>query len=75
MQSNIAEGASRTSKKYFNRFLQIALGSSFELETQLLIFKDLKLSKESEVSEIISKNDEVQKMLNSLMKAVVKLDG
>ncbi|MDX2361537.1 MAG: four helix bundle protein [Crocinitomicaceae bacterium] len=35
--SNIAEGASRTSKKDFSRFLEIAIGSAHELETQLEI--------------------------------------
>lgn len=34
---NIAEGAAKTSQKDFGRFLQISLGSSFELETQLLL--------------------------------------
>ena len=32
--SNISEGASRNSEKDFARFLEISLGSSFELETQ-----------------------------------------
>jgi len=31
--SNIAEGSSRTSSKDYNRFLEISLGSSFEMET------------------------------------------
>ena len=39
--SNIAEGSGRGSKKDFNRFLDISLGSSFELETQLIIAKRL----------------------------------
>lgn len=34
---SIAEGSSRTSMKDYNRFLEISVGSSFELETQLLI--------------------------------------
>ncbi len=39
--SNIAEGASRQSSKEFARFLEIALGSAFEIETQLIISVEL----------------------------------
>ena len=35
--SNIAEGASRSSEKDFAHFLEIAIGSAFEIETQLTI--------------------------------------
>ncbi|MDT0643265.1 four helix bundle protein [Zunongwangia sp. F363] len=38
--SNIAEGCGRESKKEFKNFLGIALGSAFELETQLIIALD-----------------------------------
>ncbi|MDQ6814220.1 MAG: four helix bundle protein, partial [Bacteroidota bacterium] len=37
--SNIAEGSSRKSDKDYHRFVEISLGSAYELETQLLIAK------------------------------------
>jgi len=64
--SNIAEGASRSSKKDFARFLEISIGSSYEIETQLLIATDLKyISKENslELSQTIVS---VIKMLSKL---------
>lgn len=39
--SNIAEGSGRNSQKDFLRFLNMAISSSFELETQLILSKDL----------------------------------
>ena len=39
--SNIAEGSSRNSIKDFKRFLEIATGSAYELETQLSIANDI----------------------------------
>jgi len=35
--SNIAEGCGKSSNKEFKRYLEIALGSSYELETQLIL--------------------------------------
>ena len=47
--SNIAEGCSKDSQKDFIRFLQISLGSAFELETQLEICIELGFIKREEV--------------------------
>jgi len=62
--SNIAEGSSRTDKS-FSHFIDIALGSSFELETQLIIaFKRNYISKEKLI-QIEEKIEEFQKMTMS----------
>ncbi len=37
ISSNIAEGSGRDSTKDFNHFIAITTGSSFELETQLIL--------------------------------------
>jgi len=66
--SNIAEGSSRDSKKDFSRFLRISIGSSFELETQLLLSKELGFLSEGDFDHVKDSLDEVQKMLNSFIK-------
>ncbi|HBQ60188.1 MAG TPA: diversity-generating retroelement protein bAvd family protein [Balneolaceae bacterium] len=66
--SNIAEGSSRDSRKDFKRFLRISLGSSFELETQLLMLEQNKIIEAKFLTAAISFNDEVQKMLHTLLK-------
>ena len=53
--SNIAEGCSRNSQKDFKRFLEIALGSSYELETQLIIIEELSLISKEEVTVMIER--------------------
>ena len=59
--SNIAEGSSRTDKS-FSHFIDIALGSSFELETQLIIaFKRNYINKE-QLKILEEKIAEFQKM-------------
>jgi four helix bundle protein len=61
--SNIAEGASRNSEKDFARFLEIALGSAFELETQIII-----AAKRNYMNQIEA--DEIQKLVISLQKRI-----
>jgi len=52
--SNIAEGSSRNSNKDFSRFLQITLGSAYEIETQLLIAFDLGFIEKEELDNLLS---------------------
>ncbi|MCW3120140.1 MAG: four helix bundle protein [Chitinophagaceae bacterium] len=65
--SNIAEGSSRKSEKDYHRFLEVSLGSSFEVETQLLIAAAAKFGNEEICNEILKDIDEEQKMLMSFM--------
>ena len=63
--SNIAEGCSRGSDIAFIRFLEIAIGSAFELETQLILCKDLELVREIEPT--LEDLNVLQAKINSLI--------
>ena len=60
--SNIAEGSGRNHNKEFIQFLGIANGSTFELITQLILAKRLKLASEEIVQPIINQLVEVSNM-------------
>jgi len=64
--SNIAEGAGRDSDKEFLYFLSIALGSSFELETQLILSQRLNLLTKQNLEDLLSLNNYVQNMIVKL---------
>lgn len=65
--SNIAEGFGRKANKEYIRFLNIARGSKFELETQLDICVRLGFLSANEVQYAFSLCTEIGKMLNSLV--------
>ncbi len=68
--SNIAEGCSRHSDIDFKRFLEIALGSLYELETQLLIIQNLDLLNINELNQILNKIKTESKMINSFISKI-----
>ncbi len=61
MPSNIAEGSNR-GNNHFKHFLNISLGSSFELQTQILIANQNRYITEERTAQIESKIIEFQKM-------------
>ncbi|WP_299059307.1 four helix bundle protein [uncultured Polaribacter sp.] len=65
--SNIAEGASRKSNKDFARFLTISLGSSYEIETQLLISFDLGFIQQKQLENLQNILDQIIKMMSKFI--------
>jgi len=65
--SNIAEGFGRRSNGDFIRFLQIAMGSLFELQTQLELSFNLGFMSETEFNLLFSQSREIERMLTSFI--------
>lgn len=70
--SNIAEGAARTSTKEFSHFLSITLGSLAELETQLIISKNLDYLNEIHFEKLLTDLVIIRKMTVGLKKSIDK---
>lgn len=70
--SNIAEGWGRDSTQSYIQFLRISRGSLFELETQIIIAKELNFLSELKFDEIIGLITEESKMLNAFIKSLSK---
>ena len=65
--ANIAEGSAKYSQREFIRFLQISLGSLYELESHLILAEDLEFIKEKSTSPIIKKVQTLQKRISALI--------
>lgn len=70
--SNIAEGAGRNSDNEFCHFLGVSNGSSYELQTQLIISRNLGLVDDAKVDPLLDKITEVQKMNYTFQKKLKK---
>lgn len=68
--SNIAEGYGRNRKLEYIQFLQIAFASGAELETQLLIAKELGFISDKDFSKTDAILGEIMRMLNSLISKI-----
>jgi four helix bundle protein len=70
INSNLAEGTGRNSQNDFRHFLHIAYGSSCELDTQLIIAKNLGFLTDTDFITLESELQEIQKMLFQLAKSL-----
>ena len=68
--SNIAEGCSRNSEMEFKRFLEIAMGSLFEVETQLTICERLGFFDPNDLNDIFQLINLEAKMINTLISKI-----
>jgi four helix bundle protein len=66
--SNIAEGYGRLSREQFRHFLGLAKGSNLELQTQLVIARELGFGEPPDAERIEGLSIEVGKMLNAMLK-------
>ena len=72
--NNIAEGAAKSSAKDFHRYLEMSLGSAFEVETLLNIIKDLNYGNSIATSELIQKVNSIEKRINAFIQKIRKED-
>ena len=69
--SNIAEGYGRHILNEYIRFLRIAIGSLFELKTQIDIAYEIKYISELQWNELEDMTAEIERMLNSLISSLI----
>lgn len=67
ISSNIAEGAAKPSDIEFAKFLDTALGSAFEVETQLTIANNVGYIDNNLFNNLLIKLNEIEKQINGLI--------
>lgn len=70
ISSNIAEGSAKATKADFARFVSIALGSSAELKSQLIISRELGFISAEQLEHVIEKVNQTGRMLKGLQRSL-----
>ena len=68
--SNIAEGRGRGTDGEFRQFLNIAQGSTYEVQTQLLVARQLKIGDEATLRKAEALCVETSKMLGAFIRSL-----
>lgn len=68
--ANIAEGCSRSSKKEYKHFLELAIGSAFELETHFIITSKCHELEQTELDLFFSKLNSLERSINNLIQKI-----
>ncbi len=68
--ANIAEGYGRHEGKEYARFLEIAYGSACEVDNWITVMRDAGLVKQVVASELIRDNEEILKMLATMIRKI-----
>jgi len=68
--ANIAEGSGRNTTREFIQFLYISLGSACELETHLIISKEIGYL--SDIENLIERINDIRRMINGLINSLRK---
>jgi|SRR3989344_1452468 len=69
--ANLAEGYSRKHRPEYTQFVRIAFGSGAELETYLVLTRELQFATKSEVDKVEATLSEVMRMLNKLTSSLL----
>lgn len=67
ISSNIAEGAAKPSDTEFAKFLDTALGSAFEVETQLIIANNIGYIDNVLFTDLLNSLREIERQINGLI--------
>ena len=68
IESNIAEGCGRNGEREFSRFIDLAQGSAYEVRCQIFIARDLGFLSSDESNLLLSKIDEISRMMIAFQK-------
>jgi len=65
--SNVAEGSSRRTEREKYRYMEMALGSAFELEAQTIVLHRRSWAPKAQAEQLLQDVDELQKMIIGFM--------